>query len=345
MQSLVSAPRDAASAAISVQEITRPAALRELADEWRRLVERCPDATPFQRPEWLVPWCERLGPAAIWALELRANGRLVGLAPLFVEERAGERVVRLLGAGVSDYLDAVIDPALARAGAFAIASHLAANADLWDACELEALRPSSPLLRMPLPPAWIDDTEQDDACPVLRLPSSPDRFADAVPAETRRSVRRALARAELAGALSLTSASAATRAELLDALFALHKKRWSRLGAPGVLDGDALAGFHRDVSAGFHAVGRLLLHAACLDGKIIGVVYGFLGDLRAYLYLQGFDPEHERLSPGALAVHHAIEGAARAGAREVDFLRGRERYKHAWGALDQPTYRRSIRRA
>jgi CelD/BcsL family acetyltransferase involved in cellulose biosynthesis len=39
----------------------------------------------------------------------------------------------------------------------------------------------------------------------------------------------------------------------------------------------------------------------------------------------------------------AIEAAAEEGAREFDFLRGREAYKYRWGARDRPTFGRRLR--
>jgi CelD/BcsL family acetyltransferase involved in cellulose biosynthesis len=65
---------------------------------------------------------------------------------------------------------------------------------------------------------------------------------------------------------------------------------------------------------------------------------------RAYSYLSGFDPEFGGISPGTLAVGHAIRHAMGEGAREFDFLRGRERFKYFWGARDRPCYGRMLNR-
>jgi CelD/BcsL family acetyltransferase involved in cellulose biosynthesis len=58
-----------------------------------------------------------------------------------------------------------------------------------------------------------------------------------------------------------------------------------------------------------------------------------------YCYLQGFDPEFRDFSPGAQLVGAVIEDAIREQKRAVDFLRGAESYKYAWGARDQITFR------
>ena len=70
-----------------------------------------------------------------------------------------------------------------------------------------------------------------------------------------------------------------------------------------------------------------------------------LDGARAYYYIGGFDPSRARLSPGTIMIGHAIEEAIGAGARTFDFLRGREAYKYAWGAVDLPLYGRRLQRS
>ena len=66
---------------------------------------------------------------------------------------------------------------------------------------------------------------------------------------------------------------------------------------------------------------------------------------RAYHYLGGFDMRYAKLSAGTLAIAAAIDDARARGVTTFDFLGGREAYKYAWGATDEPRYRRLLRRA
>ncbi len=66
--------------------------LESLRPEWSELWNHSPRATPFQSPEWLLPWTRHLfGGGDILAMTSRdETGRLIGLAPLFrwgVEQR------------------------------------------------------------------------------------------------------------------------------------------------------------------------------------------------------------------------------------------------------------------
>ena len=326
--------------ALVLEELPSCAALAAIEPEWRALWDRCPDATPFLRPEWILPWCRHLGPERLAAVTMRAEGRLVGLAPLFAWEDRGARVASLLGAAVSDHLDVVFEHAHAEACADAHAAYLAAGP--WDRCDLEPLRASSPLLAMPAPAGFRDARADGDVCPVLPLARG---IAAVVPASMRGNLRRARARAAQRGRLDLFTSGPARRAEILDALCTLHGVRWGRAGERGMLADRAVQAFHRDASAGIEAEGALRLHAAALDGRIIAALYAFSYRGVHSLYLHGYDPDLAPLSPGALLIAHAVEAAAREGAREVDFLRGRERYKSLWGAdLGRATYRRTLTR-
>src|SRR3954467_15512934 len=86
------------------------ATLRGVADEWRELWKACPTATPFQSPEWLLPWWSAFEPGELLTVVCRADGRLVGLAPLYMEDGALGRRVLPLSIGISDYLDVLAVP-------------------------------------------------------------------------------------------------------------------------------------------------------------------------------------------------------------------------------------------
>ena len=42
---------------IEVSDVTGLVGLEKLRDEWTAVWEHCPRATPFQHPDWLVPYC------------------------------------------------------------------------------------------------------------------------------------------------------------------------------------------------------------------------------------------------------------------------------------------------
>ncbi|WP_437716865.1 GNAT family N-acetyltransferase [Sorangium sp. So ce448] len=327
---------------LDVEVLSRREELEALREPWSALWHRCPAATAFQRPEWLIPWCRALGPEDVLALVFRSDEGLVGLAPLAVHRIGDERVVALLGAGITDYNDVLAASGYERAVAGAALACLEERADAWDVADLHDLRASSPLLLAEAPPGWSDEVEKHEACPAVMIPEgvAPDEL---FPPGMRARVARARKRLARAGDLRLDVADAATVDELLDALFANHKARWRSRGEGGVLD-EALRPFHREAARALCARGALRLFGLRLDGRIIASLYGFAERGGLASYITGFDPELAWYSPGLVMLASAIEHAAREGARTVDFLRGREPYKYDWGAVDRWTFRRRLRR-
>lgn len=325
----------------SVQVLTRREQLGALRGPWDVLWQRCPEATTFQRPEWLLPWCRELGPEEVLVLSCWSERELVGLAPLAIHHLGAERVVALLGAGISDYNDVLAAPGAEVAVAEAVFACLLERADAWDLADFGDLPGSSPLLAAEAPRGWSDEVEQHEACPRVILPegASPDRL---FPPEIRARLGRARRRLARAGAVRVDVASEEHVDELLDALFANHRARWEARGTGGVL-GERLWPFHREVAHGLAARGALRLFGLRLDGRIIASLYGLAERDGLASYITGFDPALAWYSPGLVMLASAIEHAAAEGARFVDFLRGREPYKYEWGAVDRWTYRRRLR--
>lgn len=285
--------------------------LDRLIPEWRALWERCPYATPFQSPEWLAPWWEAFRPGRLKCLERREAGRLVGFAPLYED---GHGITRLLGAGNTDYLDALVEPGSDARWIY----EQAGRAYFHD------LRPESPLVSGA--PGWAEVTE-GEVCPVLELPSTIEEWRDTLPHGLKRNLRRYGER------LAEAQFSASRDPALLEDLFRLHGGRWSAMrGQPGVLQGNAVALFHRAVARGFASRGWLRFWTLCSGPALAAIIYAFVCRGRAYFYLSGFDPALARVGPGTILIARTIESLITEGARELDFLRGAEAYKFAWGA-------------
>jgi CelD/BcsL family acetyltransferase involved in cellulose biosynthesis len=330
--------------ALRVEEVTRADLLESLRPEWASLWEHAPGATPFQSPEWLLSWWRHFGGDGLCTLTLRREGRLVGLAPLFIytDPGSGTRQVTLLGNGITDHLDLLTVPELARENATAVLAHLAERRESWDRCDLRDLPAASPLARAPLPNGLREEISEEEPCPALALPRSVDQLAGTVPPKLLAKLRYYRRRAEKEGEVSFEAVTAERVEEALGALMALHRARWAERGEAGMLADPRVERFHREAARGFAERGWLRLYLMRVGGRLAAAHYGFLARGCAFYYLGGFDPAFDRLSPGSLVLLHAVEEAVREGARELDFLRGREPYKYAWSAEDRPQLRRVL---
>lgn len=339
------------AARLSCRVLDRYQALSELRPGWEALCDRCPGCTPFQRPAWLLSWVRHFGPAEPWIVTVHAvddaGERLVGLVPLFryERERGGtwERVLALLGAGLSDHLDLLIEPGWEAAVLDAVLHELAGRSGEWDACELDEQPLASPLLGDALPPGWSAESVHQSACPALTLPARVEDLDQRVPEGHVRRFEQYRRRAQREGALRLQRADARSKDALLDGLFRLHAQRWQAVGEHGVLAQPGMREFHDDVTTELAARGALGLYGLWLEDRLIACLYGFFEARTLCFYLSGFDPDAAYLSPGTLIVGMVIEDAIARGMTRFDFLRGSEPYKYWWGASDHGQVRVCLR--
>ncbi|MFP3940016.1 MAG: GNAT family N-acetyltransferase [Thermoanaerobaculia bacterium] len=327
-----------------VERVGSAAALEALAPEWDRLAEACPWTTPFQRPEWLLPYCRVFEPG-VAAVALRRDGRLAGLGLLEHRGRGGGPALVFLGAGPSDYLDLLAEPGAEEelwqavlelveeeAGAPRAGDDGAGGDGGAPACQLDEIPPGSPVPELAArDDGWHERIEEASLCPALPLPE-PGTLEDALPPKQYERLCYDRRRARREGRLEAAEAPADDPGPMLQRLVELHRARWSEQGrGHGVLP-ERTARFHHGVARAFARRGELALFEVRVGGTPVASFYGFHHRRTLYYYVGGFDPSCSHLSPGVLAVGHAIEQALARGCRCFDFLRGAEPYKLRWGA-------------
>jgi CelD/BcsL family acetyltransferase involved in cellulose biosynthesis len=311
--------------------------IERLVPAWARLCDQDPRCTPFQEPGWALHWCRRLGrDLRPLVLAAHVGDELIGVAPLTINPQG---TVRLMGAGIADYLGFVLLPGSERPALETIYRALEDHREQWQSVVLEELRHDSPLL------LW-DRGEKHEACvcPVLNLPGSMRQLRGDLPLKLRKNLRRAR-QMVLGGAWDGAFTACHATGEwkpALEALFELHQARWRQAGEEGQLGDPALRAFHRDAAAALRNRGQLRIYALRQGSRFSAVLYGFALHRRFFSYFSGFDPQDARLSPGALVLEYAIEQAIEEGCREFDFLRGTESYKYVWGAGNHQSFRLTL---
>lgn len=342
--------------ALRIEEITTTEHLDNLRLEWAELWRTDRNATPFQSPEWLLPWWRHIGEGDLWTLAVRnADKHLVALAPLYVyTQESGERALFPLGIATSDYLDFLFRPGYEVSATAALLEHLGNNQERWDVCELHDLRPGSPLLSASAPPEWSDTAAvTHEPCPVLPLPATLAELDAALPTLPKRKLRYYWRRSERLGSMTVRAATAADWPTHFDALLRLHRERWAAKGEAGVLAGQGVEAAHREAIPLLLSLGALRMYSVFMDDKIIGSFYGLADpDIekpgrtwgrRLYCYIGGFDAAYAEVAPGSVLIGHALEQAVKDGITHADFLRGDEPYKYVWSAQNTYTKRRVLR--
>jgi glycosyltransferase involved in cell wall biosynthesis/CelD/BcsL family acetyltransferase involved in cellulose biosynthesis len=312
-----------AAAATRWRRVESLGELTSLARSWRALWQRCPDATVFSRPEWLLPWAGAFGPEHVLALVAERGGELAALVPLCITE-GSLGPWQLLGVGNSDYgevlaasaelLEEAVERARREVGARGVAFDAVAS-DTRLALELRRRGGA---------------VTSEEVCPALALVAN-DAFAG-VPAHLRKKLGRDRRRAARAG-LSVERVEQRSLAEVVRCMFAYGKLRFA--GAASLFADARAQTFLLEAGARLHAAGALRLHALWRGRECVGALYAFRSNDRLLSYQHAYHPALADLSPGIVLTAHAIESAALEGCASFDFLRGGEAYKYAWGARDR----------
>ncbi len=337
---------------MDIDIISDPVEFEALAPEWSLLWETTPGSTPFQSPEWQIPWWRHFGQDRLKAIVLKKNGRLAGVLPVFIMTQsaggAGKepalRTAFMNGTGISDYLDVLVRPDLTENATALFLEALGWIEGDWDRCDFQEIRQDSPLLRQRAPEGTAIEISPMQVCPSVALPGSKEAYLEGLNPKYRRNLRRSWRLLEKKGGAEIEAAGEDTIPEFLDALFDLHSRQWRERNQPGVLREESIRTFHREVAAAMFRKGCLRLYRLRHVGKVISALYLFAAGETTFCYLGGFDPDEEQLSPGAVIIEHAIGEAISEGRREFDFLRGNEAYKYLWGCRDRQNYRMVIRK-
>lgn len=334
-----------------VEEITTTEGLEAIRDDWHRLWQLMPGSTPFQTPDWLIPWWRHLGEGELLTIAIRDAGRLIGLLPLYVYRRSIDAPRQLfpLGIGTSDYLNVLLAPEADREALQIACAHLDRLRDNWDQWEFPQIRAGSPLLSVKLPRGWVSDLHTSMPCPVLNVPANAE-LGTLLPSAMRRNLRADWRRAQETGPVQIEEVNEEALEQNFAALLRLHRLRWSSRGEEdeaGVLSREVVIRANRESARAFLRRGMLRLPVLRIGERVIAAIYGFVdsrfGRHSFYYYLGGFDASFARISPGSLLIGHAVEQIAAAGGGVMDFLRGAESYKYRWGAVDFPTHARRFR--
>ena len=87
------------TAGVRIERVGDADRLFALEGAWWDLFARCPEATPFRSPAWLLPWWRCFAPGPLRTVAAWSGADLVALLPLYLE--GASRRLLPLGIGLS----------------------------------------------------------------------------------------------------------------------------------------------------------------------------------------------------------------------------------------------------
>lgn len=311
---------------MELQRWSGPDALAQVSARWDALWARSDGADLVSlRASWLLAAQEAyVAPPQQLLVQAVVEGGQWVAAAAWVHHRG---VARLLGSGPSDALDLLFDAALPPRGraeaAALLLGDLRAQAPWLRAVVLRNLprERGTPALLRALP-GWRAVNLRETPSPSLSLEEASSKVLQS---RDLRRKERGLARGAALEVISLRDGAAIQGR--LEALFALHRRRWDATPTPSLFHDPR----HRRF---FHALARRLGPEGALrwvelrrDGHPAAIHLGACVRGRYLWYKPAFDPALAAHSPGSVLLARCVAEAVAEGAREFDMGLGGEPYK------------------
>lgn len=321
---------------------------------WNALLVESMANVPFLRHEYLRAWWSTLGGGEWRAGELaivaaRENGRLVGIAPLFLTENLEHQpALMLLGSiEISDYLDVIARPHDLPAfisGLLDFYINIGPSSLCLDWYNLPATSPTLPLLRAESKKrGWSFTQENFRPAISATLPGDFARYLNSIDKKQRHEIRRKMRRIHefgLAVRWYIVEEESALDAEC-EAFLALMANDRAK---SGFLSEAMRVQMRNSVHAAFHA-GWLQLAFLTVNGAKAAGYLNFDYANRIWVYNSGIDYRYLELSPGWVLLGYLLEWANNHHRTEFDFMRGDEGYKYRFGGVGSWVVRTRVKRS
>jgi len=292
-------------------------------DAWNAMATRGSPGSVFSTHEWSSAWWSTYGRGRLLLIAAERNDEIIAIAPFFIDER----MVYLVGAGGSDYLDLIGAPDRHTVSAL-LERAFAAEPDLLGMQMHLVPDSSSTGSSLSEAAAALGITlydEGDLVAPRLDLASDPTIVEAAL---RKKSLVRHENHFRRTGELrTVHSRDSEEILEQLDPFFEQHVERWSGTPNPSLFTEDAHRRFYRTLVEEARDAGWLRFTRVEWDGRPIAFHLGFCHDGTYLWYKPSFAIDLARNSPGEVLLKHLLHAAVEEGAATFDFGIGDETFK------------------
>jgi len=317
-----------------------------LSPDWNQLLARTGHENAFLTFEWMFTWWRHFGRGKKLALiVIRAEGRVIGIAPFYISQRFGlARCMAFIAdehVG-SDHLDVLAAPGCEASVVAKLASMLLSRLRAWDCIRLGEVGKDSlaaGLCGRLVAKGMTCNEAPASTCPYMELPASFEEYLAGATANLRQSFRRRSRKVQEAGSVDFVVLSEPAAVESgFSELLRLHRLRFQQLAQDSVFLKAGLTEFQKDALHAMAAQGLVRLFLLRVNGESIAAQYGFSLGRSFQAYQSGMHPEWAKYGVGLLTMGNAIREAIASGHTMFDFLRGCESYKSRWAHLTRQNW-------
>jgi len=327
---------------------------QNLESDWNTLLANSSVHVPFLRFEYLETWWQTRGGgewpdhAELIIITARKDGRLVGIAPLFLAEWEGQPTLLLLGSiEISDYLDLIARPDDLPAFGHKLLAFLT-NSDNklpdWKRIDLYNVLDCSPSLPVLMSAAQSQnlDYHQEPFRPALTIPLPGDweTYLAGIDKKQRHEIRRKMRRAyngELPVRWYIVR-DAETLDREIDNFIVLMEQDPEKATFLTPLMRET---FRQTIHCAFDAGCLHLSFLEVGDQKAAGYL-SFDYENQLWVYNSGMSRSLNEYSPGWVLLGELLQWANANGRKAFDFMRGDEDYKFRFGAQKRDVMRVTI---
>ena len=333
--------------------------IRVTQPSWDEAVERL-GGPIYMTFDWVrIWWSFYGGNNRLRIFVFRAEGKIVGIVPLFVQ-RIGipplqMRVAKLIGAGIPPK---VFNPPLAEEQAPEAWARIAQELFVKDQCHLIAIGPlgeeykaAASLVKLGHDKPIIGRTEkvQRDVHTIYHLPDTFDAYFESIESKERKIRKKKLRDLEAMGIVATEVAfEAADVVKEFERFAQAHTEQWNAEGRPGHfcawpqgLD------YNRDLVETHGKLDRVRFYKLLVDGKVVANQYTFAFGLTLFAELPSRlnGGEWQKLGLGGSSQIKLIEAAIEERFAVLESGLGHYEYKTLTGGIELPVYVYYIHRA
>jgi CelD/BcsL family acetyltransferase involved in cellulose biosynthesis len=307
--------------------------LSSIYPSWQELYKQDVNSTPFQSPDWIIPWCSYFINEKIHLISISDREELISIAPFYIFEQNGKKELKLIGTGNTDYNFPLIKKSYHREVFDLLNNYIYSIKEQFDNIYLEGIPetlkkffPNYKLFKITEP------------YPTLQVQGNFSSYINNLSGKFIGNIRRSCRQLEEMGELLFQSAGTDELDEYMEQLFILHERSWNERESSGVLKDKKTQDFHKEAVKNLFRNKSVRLFRLTLNKEPIASLYMLTKEDTYYYYIGGFAPEYKKFSPGSVILYKIIEEAFKYGINKIDFLRGGEAYKYKWGAADTYVY-------